>query len=53
MFGIVGWVGVGKLMIMKLILCEFDQYEGYIIYGGYDIKQYVFDSYLLVFGYVF
>ncbi|MBS0936746.1 ABC transporter ATP-binding protein [Lactiplantibacillus plantarum] len=50
--GIVGRVGAGKSTIMKLILREFDQYEGHITYGGHDIKQYALDSYLPALGYV-
>ena len=50
--GIVGRVGAGKSTIMKLILREFDQYDGQITYGGHDIKQYALDSYLPAIGYV-
>ena len=50
--GVVGRVGAGKSTIMKLILREFDQYEGHITYGGHDIKQYALDSYLPALGYV-
>nr|WP_253956521.1 ABC transporter transmembrane domain-containing protein [Lactiplantibacillus pentosus] len=50
--GIVGRVGAGKSTIMKLILREFDQYDGQISYGGHDIKQYALDSYLPAIGYV-
>ncbi|WP_338210696.1 ABC transporter ATP-binding protein [Lactiplantibacillus paraxiangfangensis] len=50
--GIVGRVGAGKSTIMKLILREFDNYDGQIVYGGDDIKQYALDSYLPAIGYV-
>ncbi|EQM54059.1 multidrug ABC transporter ATP-binding protein [Lactiplantibacillus plantarum EGD-AQ4] len=50
--GIVGRVGAGKSTIMKLILREFDQYDGQITYGGHDIKRYALDSYLPAIGYV-
>lgn len=50
--GIVGRVGAGKSTIMKLLLREFDNYEGQIRYGGHDIKQYALDSYLPALGYV-
>ncbi|KRO04967.1 hypothetical protein IV54_GL000691 [Levilactobacillus paucivorans] len=50
--GIVGRVGAGKSTIMKLILREFDNYEGTISFGGHDIKDYALDSYLPAIGYV-
>ncbi len=50
--GIVGRVGAGKSTIMKLILREFDDYDGSINYGGEDIKHYALDSYLPAIGYV-
>lgn len=50
--GIVGRVGAGKSSIMKLILREFDQYEGTITFGGHPIKDYALDSYLPAIGYV-
>ncbi|RRK11325.1 ATP-binding cassette domain-containing protein [Lactiplantibacillus garii] len=50
--GIVGRVGAGKSTVMKLILREFDNYDGQINYGGHDIKQYALDSYLPAIGYV-
>lgn len=50
--GIVGRVGAGKSTIMKLILREFDNYQGQIMFGGHDIKDYALDSYLPAIGYV-
>ncbi|MCT3575506.1 ABC transporter ATP-binding protein [Levilactobacillus brevis] len=50
--GIVGRVGAGKSTIMKLILREFDNYQGQILFGGHDIKDYALDSYLPAIGYV-
>lgn len=50
--GIVGRVGSGKSTIMRLILREFDNYDGQIQYGGHDIKHYALDSYLPAIGYV-
>lgn len=50
--GIVGRVGAGKSSIMKLILREFDQYQGEIKFGGHGIKDYALDSYLPAIGYV-
>ncbi|WP_048000481.1 ABC transporter ATP-binding protein [Lactiplantibacillus herbarum] len=50
--GIVGRVGAGKSTVMKLILREFDNYDGQINYGGHNIKQYALDSYLPAIGYV-
>lgn len=37
---------------MKLILREFDNYQGQIMFGGHDIKDYALDSYLPAIGYV-
>lgn len=50
--GIVGRVGAGKSTIMKLLLREFDQYDGEIAFGGHSIKDYALDSYLPAIGYV-
>lgn len=50
--GIVGRVGAGKSTIMKLILREFDDYQGEITFGGHPIKDYALDSYLPAIGYV-
>lgn len=50
--GIVGRVGAGKSSIMKLILREFDDYQGEIRFGGHPIKDYALDSYLPAIGYV-
>ncbi|GEO68493.1 ABC transporter ATP-binding protein [Levilactobacillus acidifarinae] len=50
--GIVGRVGAGKSSIMKLILREFDDYQGEIKFGGRPIKDYALDSYLPAIGYV-
>jgi len=50
--GIVGRVGAGKSTIMKLLLREFDQYDGNISFGGHSIKDYALDSYLPAIGYV-
>ena len=50
--GIVGRVGAGKSTVMKLILREFDNYDGQISYGGHDIKAYALDSFLPAIGYV-
>lgn len=50
--GIVGRVGAGKSTIMKLILREFDAYDGEISFGGHPIKAYALDSYLPAIGYV-
>lgn len=50
--GIVGKVGASKSTIMELILRQFDQYEGQIVYGGHNIKDYQLDAYLPAIGYV-
>lgn len=50
--GIVGKTGAGKSTIMKLILREFDVYNGTISVNNSDIKKYALDSYLKSIGYV-
>ncbi|WP_179395552.1 ABC transporter transmembrane domain-containing protein [Lacticaseibacillus absianus] len=50
--GIVGRVGAGKSTIFKLLLREFDQYDGVIEFGGHDIRQYALDALLDSIGYV-
>lgn len=50
--GLVGKVGTGKSTLMKLILREFDDYEGAITVGGINIKDYALNSYLPSLGYV-
>lgn len=43
--GIVGRVGSGKTTLLKLLLRQFDHYEGSIKIGNIDIKSYRFESY--------
>ncbi len=50
--GIVGRVGAGKTTIMRLLLRQFEQYQGHIKYGDTDILDYQLDSYLPALGYV-
>lgn len=50
--GIVGRVGSGKTTLLKLLLRQFDHYEGSIKIGNIDIKSYRFGSYLRTIGYV-
>ncbi|MCZ2490839.1 ABC transporter ATP-binding protein [Dellaglioa carnosa] len=50
--GIVGKTGAGKSTIMKLILREFDVYNGTISVNNSDIKKYALDAYLKSIGYV-
>ena len=38
--GIVGKTGAGKMSILKLLMREFEGYEGSITYGGVPIQQY-------------
>ncbi|MEG0443382.1 MAG: ABC transporter transmembrane domain-containing protein [Carnobacterium sp.] len=44
MLGLVGRTGSGKSTIYKLLLRDYDQYEGKISYGGIDIKEYALES---------
>ncbi|WP_125766287.1 ABC transporter ATP-binding protein [Lapidilactobacillus wuchangensis] len=50
--GLVGRVGAGKTTIIKLLLREFDHYQGKITIGGHDIRDYNLDSVLASIGYV-
>ncbi|QTD42100.1 ABC transporter ATP-binding protein [Sporosarcina sp. Te-1] len=50
--GIVGKTGSGKTAILKLLLREFEGYEGSIVYGGHPINQYKQQSLRSSIGYV-
>lgn len=50
--GIVGKTGSGKTSLFELILREYDQYKGSILYGGTDIREYSLDALLKRIGYV-
>lgn len=50
--GIVGRTGSGKTAILKLLMREFEGYQGSIQYGGYDIRDYKKQNLLEAIGYV-
>ena len=50
--GIVGKTGSGKTSLFELMLREYDHYEGTILYGGTDIRDYSLDALLKRIGYV-
>ncbi|KYD07434.1 hypothetical protein B4119_1324 [Parageobacillus caldoxylosilyticus] len=50
--GIVGKTGAGKTTLLKLLLREFDQYEGEIRFGGHEISEYTLDALRAAIGYV-
>ncbi|MGM0216237.1 ABC transporter ATP-binding protein [Enterococcus sp. AZ109] len=50
--GIVGKTGAGKTTLLKLLLREQDDYQGRILFGGYDIKEYTLSALLDSIGYV-
>lgn len=50
--GIVGKTGAGKTTILKLLMREYDDYEGKIQIGGRSIKEYSLDALLKSIGYV-
>lgn len=50
--GLVGRVGSGKSTILRLILRQFDNYQGTIKFGGIDIKHYKMDDLIPAIGYV-
>jgi len=50
--GIAGKTGSGKTTLIKLLLHEFDHYQGTIRFGDYEIYKYDIDCYHQAFGYV-
>nr|WP_276933302.1 ABC transporter transmembrane domain-containing protein [Globicatella sulfidifaciens] len=50
--GIVGKTGAGKSSIFKLLMRDYDQYDGHISFNGYDIKEYSLNSLLTNIGFV-
>lgn len=50
--GIVGRTGAGKTAILKLLLRQFDQYDGEITYGGISIEDYKKERLREAIGYV-
>lgn len=50
--GLVGSVGSGKSTIIRLLLREFDNYQGAITFNTLDIRQYQLDAYMPAIGYV-
>lgn len=50
--GIVGKTGAGKTTILKLLMREYDHYEGQVTFGGHDIKEYSLDALMNSMGYV-
>ncbi|WP_144510047.1 ABC transporter transmembrane domain-containing protein [Bacillus sp. FJAT-22090] len=50
--GIVGKTGAGKTAILKLLMREFEGYEGHIVYGDHSIDEYKKRSLRAAIGYV-
>ncbi|HAX1065797.1 TPA: ATP-binding cassette domain-containing protein, partial [Enterococcus faecium] len=50
--GIVGKTGAGKTTIIKLLMREYDDYQGKIQFGGCSIKEYSLNALLGSIGYV-
>lgn len=50
--GIVGKTGSGKTTLFKLLMREYDHYDGHISFNGIDIKDYSLDALLTKIGYV-
>ncbi|EKK1068190.1 ATP-binding cassette domain-containing protein [Enterococcus faecalis] len=50
--GIVGKTGAGKTTILKLLMREYDQYQGTNSFGKHDIKNYTLDALMGAMGYV-
>lgn len=50
--GVVGKTGSGKTTLFKMLLREYDDFEGDIVYNGVPIKRYNLNSLLSQIGYV-
>ncbi|WP_028273598.1 ABC transporter ATP-binding protein [Atopococcus tabaci] len=50
--GVVGKTGAGKTTLFRLLLREYDNYDGVIKIGGQDIREYTLDGLLKQVGYV-
>ncbi|MBA2870977.1 ATP-binding cassette subfamily B protein [Anoxybacillus calidus] len=50
--GIVGKTGAGKTTLLKLLIREFDQYDGKIMFGEHDIREYSLQALRSSIGYV-
>lgn len=50
--GIVGKTGAGKTTILKLLMREYDQYQGTIFFRKHNIKNYTLDALMGAMGYV-
>jgi ATP-binding cassette subfamily B protein len=50
--GVVGKTGSGKTTLLKLLMREYDNYQGTIQFGSHNIKEYSLDALLQSIGYV-
>lgn len=50
--GIVGRTGAGKSTILRILMREFDSYDGKITFGSHDIRDYQMQDFLTQIGYV-
>lgn len=50
--GVVGHTGAGKSTVFKLLMRDYDQYQGHISYNQIDVKQYSLDAVSQGIGYV-
>lgn len=50
--GIVGKTGSGKTTLLKLLMREYDDYDGEIVFGGNKLQHYTLDALLHSIGYV-
>ncbi|MGZ0085358.1 ABC transporter transmembrane domain-containing protein [Caldibacillus thermoamylovorans] len=50
--GVVGKTGAGKTTLLRLLLREFDGYDGEIRFGGRDIRRYTLSALRSAIGYV-
>ncbi|GBG94398.1 multidrug ABC transporter ATP-binding and permease protein [Ligilactobacillus salitolerans] len=50
--GLVGPVGSGKSSVIRLLLRQFDEYQGAIYFNGVDLRNYQLDALIPAIGYV-
>lgn len=50
--GLVGKTGAGKTTLLKLLLREYDHFDGKILFGQHGLSQYTLDALLQSIGYV-
>lgn len=52
MLGVVGCIGVGKMILLKCLICEYDYFNGELKIGEWDIWDIIFYGVCFVILYV-